>query len=592
MSQANAQLLPGKTPMSFRASHLEIPTSTIFVAPLDKDQLVRDIEEHDKNGNSVARLVPTSVSFPEDGTIVKNTDGSLIWRVKVEMPQSLGLGLYFDTYKLPEGVEMFIYNENKKHIKGTYSHFENLEDKKFATDPVQGSIAYLELNIAPEVNIEDIELHINEVASYFRGGLKELYYYADESSDDYGILAEDDEIFFKSSSACMINANCAQSEGFENQKKSTVHTLMRSGMFVGTCSGSMINNAANDPDVQCIRYILTASHCEGTNSTGSSAVFSSQYIFRFNYESPTCSNPSSAPVANSITGGQFISRSSYTSAMEENAGLIKGDFLLMRILTPMNPTWGVVMSGYKASLPTISVTAPKKFMGFHHPAGDIKKLSVYRELENFSLGAAGTHWQVLAEEGYSAGGSSGSALYDENGRIIGIASVAINGYMTPPECLIAADGGDASRTSRDLKYSKLSYCWNNPGDVDDPIRKLKPWLSPGDGTVMQTDAVTSNCMPLSSTSVENPIVPFEAGFNIYPNPSQNGHFEMNISVINPSRYTIDIMDITGRVVMSKVYDELTSQILKVDLSHVPNGIYMVKLGNEFGSTTQKITINK
>jgi len=586
-----AQLLPNKTPIAIAHPELEVPTKTIYVSPLDKEKLIDEIKSYDPNGTMLAKVVPTSVSFPQDGTLVKNADGSFVWRVKIHMPKSLGIGLYFDTYQLPQGVEMFVYNENKKHIKGTYSSLENLEDKMFATDPVQGEIAYLELNIAPQVNIDEIELHVNEVASYFRGALRELYYYADEAADDYDVLAPDDNLFFKKSSACMINARCEEGSGFDNQRKSTVHTLIKSGGYVYTCSGSMINNAANDPDVQCVRYILTASHCEGSNATGAAGVFS-QYIFRFNYESTTCANPTSAPVANSVTGAQFISRSNYTTAMEGDPSKIKGDFLLMKVLTPISSSWGVVLSGYKANLPTTSVTAPKKFMGFHHPAGDIKKLTVYRSLTNFSLGAAGTHWQVLAESGYSAGGSSGSALYDENGRIIGVASVAINGYMTPTECLVAADGSDASRTSRDLKYSKLSYCWNNPGDTDADNRKLKPWLDPTGTGIMQTDAVTSSCMPLSTTSVEEPISVFDAGFNIYPNPSQDGLFEMNIAITTPSHYVIDVMDITGRTVLKNTYDNLGSQIIKLDLSNVPNGIYMVRLSNEYGSTTQKVSINK
>lgn len=583
----HSQLISGKFPITYSGARVDVPTKTIFIEPLNPEQIRKAVTEGDPHGLLVALLAETSVSFPEDGTLVRTDDGYAVWRVKIHMPKSLGLGLYFDKYQLPEGVEMYIYNENRKHLKGTYSHLENLEDKMFATDPVQGEYAYLELNIHPSVAIEEIELHINEVASYFRGGLRELYYYADESIDDITPL-DDDDLFFGSSSVCMINAVCPQGEGFENQRKSTVHTLIKTGMGISSCSAAMINIASNDPDVSCSKYVLTASHCEGSNVTDGPR-FSSQYIFRYNYESATCEQPLSAPKANAITGAQFISRSNYTEAMNSNAGLIKADFLLMRVLTPIPSSWGVVLSGYKASLPTMTVDAPKKFMGFHHPAGDIKKLTLYRKLTNFSLGAAGTHWQVLAEEGYSAGGSSGSALFDENGRIIGIASVAINGHMTPSECLIAEDGSPAPRTSRDLKYSKLSYCWTNPGDDGSPTRMLKPWLDPADGDVKITNTVTSSCMP---TSTEKPITPFEAGLNVYPNPSTDGIVGMSISIINPDSYTLEIYDISGRVVYSKSFENLSSQIIKVDLSHVVNGVYLVKLSNEFGSTTQKVILNK
>lgn len=584
---AHSQLISGKFPITYKDSRIEIPTNTIFVEPLNSEQIRKAVSEEDPHGLLVALLAETDVSFPEDGTIIKTNDGHSVWRVKIHMPKSLGLGLYFDKYQLPEGVEMYIYNENRKHLKGTYSHLENLEDKMFATDPIQGEVAYLELNIHPSVNIDEIELHINEVASYFRGGLRELYYYADETVD--GIVPlDDDDLFFGSSSVCMINAVCPQSAGFENQRKSAVHTLIKTGMGISSCSAAMINIASNDPNVACVKYVLTASHCEGGNFTDGPR-FSSQYIFRFNYESATCDNPVTAPNANAITGAKFLSRSDYTEAMSSNAGLIKADFLLMRILTPIPESWGVVLSGYKANLPTINVVAPKKFMGFHHPAGDIKKLTVYRSLTNFSLGAAGTHWQVLAEEGFSAGGSSGSALFDENGRIIGIASVAINGFQTPEECLIADDGSPAPRTSKDLKYSKLSYCWTNPGDDGSSIRMLKPWLDPDDAGVLQTNTVTSSCQP---TSTEKQIIPFDAGLNVYPNPSSDGLLEISITIVQPDTYSLEIYDIAGRIVFSKSFEKLSSQILKVDMSHVNNGVYLVKLSNEFGSITQKVIVSK
>lgn len=582
-----AQQIEGKTPLSILHKSFEVPTKTIHIAPLNAEEIIRDLQS-ESNNNALAKLAETSISFPESGTIILAPDGmTRIWRVRVEMPQSMGLGFYFDKYQLPQGVEMFLYNENQRHIKGTYSNLENQEDKMFATGPVQGHIAYLELNIPPSVNIEDIELHVNEIASYFRGALPELSYYDDSGlpSDSVSVIGTYDNVFFKASSTCMINAKCSQGDGFENQRKATVHTLIMAGGYIYTCSGTMINKLDNAPG-SCKPYLLTASHCEPDNMK-SGARFTSQYILRFNNESPVCTNPPSAPNAKELTGVNFVARSNYDKS--RSASEIKGDFLLLEPRAAINPTWDVVLNGWRANLPTISVSSPDKIIGFHHPGGDIKKVSYTRSISNYALGAAGTHWNIETIEGYAAQGSSGSGLFDKEGRLIGIASVSTG--VGPSSCRTAADGSEAASTSTDLSYSKMSYCWTNPGDAgSDNNLKLKPWLDPANTGTMTANPAKSDCTPLT-TSIDK-INPFTSSMNVYPNPSQSGQFQLQLNVTTPAAHTITVYDITGKVISTVTYDNLASQTVMLDLSHVSNGVYMVQLSNESGSTTEKVTVAK
>src|SRR5690606_20884615 len=117
----------------------------------------------------------------------------------------------------------------------------------------------------PSVDINAIEFHINEVASYFRGALPEFRYYSDEESlKDVSVIGAYDNVFFEGSSVCMINAKCPEGDGFENQRKATVHTLIVAGGYIYTCSGTMVNKLDNSPS-SCTPLLLTASHCEPDN---------------------------------------------------------------------------------------------------------------------------------------------------------------------------------------------------------------------------------------------------------------------------------------------------------------------------------------
>lgn len=579
---ANAQITDLKTPKTLIDKNVVVPTKTFELPSLNAEELIVDLEKESFN-NAIGKLVPTSISFPEDGTIIVANDGTKIWRVKVVLPQSLGLGFYFDKYKLPQGVEMFLYNENRRHVKGTYTSEDNNDDLTLGTGPVQGHIAYLELNIQPDVNIDNIELHVENIGSYFRGALPEFRYYAD--GDEPSVIGAYDHVFFKGSSTCMINAKCSEGNGFENQRKATVHTIIEVSGYLYTCSGTMINKIGNSTS-SCTKYLLTASHCEPDNRK-SGTRFSSQYIIRFNNESSTCMNPPNPPNAREITGVNFVARSNYDDDLP--ASYIKADFLLLEITKTIPNSWDVVLNGWKANLPTITVTSPDKILGFHHPGGDIKKVSYASKITNYALGAPGTHWNMQTDVGYAAQGSSGSGLFDHQGRLIGIASVSTG--VGPSSCKTAADGSPAPSTSYDLSYSKFSYCWLNPGDGGTLANtQLKPWLDPGSSGAMTHDAATSDCTPITTSTEE--IIPFSANLNIYPNPSETGFFDVSITVGTPADYVIEVYDISGRVIVSHEYQNMGSQIVRLDLSAVNNGIYMVKLSNGFGSVTHKVTVAK
>jgi len=74
---------------------------------------------------------------------------------------------------------------------------------------------------------------------------------------------------------------------------------------------------------------------------------------------------------------------------------------------------------------------------------------------------------------------------------------------------------------------------------------------------------------------------------VYPNPSENGIFSINISDLNNS--FIDIYDICGRIVYSNI---ITENEKIIDLSFAKNGIYFANIKNQNQNIFTKIVINK
>ena len=65
----------------------------------------------------------------------------------------------------------------------------------------------------------------------------------------------------------------------KDEKKAACRISIKAGFSYGWCSGSLINNTANN----CTPYVLTADHCAFGQSSYASANDHNQWIFYFNY---------------------------------------------------------------------------------------------------------------------------------------------------------------------------------------------------------------------------------------------------------------------------------------------------------------------
>lgn len=80
-----------------------------------------------------------------------------------------------------------------------------------------------------------------------------------------------------------------------------------------------------------------------------------------------------------------------------------------------------------------------------------------------------------------------------------------------------------------------------------------------------------------------------SSFVVYPNPSE-GKFFVEIEDGNTD-YQLEIHDALGKKIYSKTITRGTNSLIEVDLSAYNNGIYLVKLGTENYTKSQRIIIN-
>ena len=584
---ANAQLNQGGVPLSIQSNIKTISPQTISLktpnweAHLEKERSLTP-EQAFTQPYIVALFTEANVGFPHSGTFTSSSDGSLIWKAQIKVANAPAIGLYYNNFNLPKGVKLYLSNERQNQILGAYTAENNDPSGEFVTEAVQGNIVNIELNISQDVNINDIKFNIDKAAVYYRA-IENLLPFIDnvQTIDQY------DASLLGISSKCGINSICPQSAGYELQRRSAGQILIPVGsQGVGACSGSLVNNTANTT-ADCKPYFLIASHCEGGNFK-TNATFN-QVMIRYNFEKSTC-DQSGTTNGNTIIGADFVARSDYDSAAPDTD--IKGDFLLLKLRQSVPTAWNAVLIGWdnRANI-TTTVASPKKFIGFHHPAGDSKKLSFTQNISSEAVGASNSHWLALNQEGYAAPGSSGSSLFDGDGRVIGIASIA-GEYQVNPACKISYNGDPNVFAMNAIYYSKLSYVWNYSVDGGAPNSKLQPWLDPSNSATT-LNAVNSDCTPITNTSITNINTELDDAIAIYPNPSTSGNVTLQINLNEKVNLSIQVIDVTGKAIKNFRLENVTAKNAALDLSDVSNGVYMVKFVTDNGTqTTKRVVIAK
>ena len=308
----SAQPDQGGRPLSFRTP-LDLNFETLSLAPPDMQQIRTEDEQDEKNGvlRKVGRSVPVNSNLLNAGTWTELPGGDRVWRLRITATGALALGVYYDKFWLPAGARLYLYNDEKTQLIGAFTEENNPGSGLFATQLIEGDAVTLEL-FEPSRARGFSEISISEIAYVYRD-----FVYRKGLKD------------FGDSESCEVNINCPEGNSWQDEKKGVARIFLKIGSSYGWCSGSLLNNCRQD----CTPYFLTADHC----GQGASTADLNQWVFHFNYEAPACSNPSSQPASNTITGCTL-------KANGGNGGNSGSDFFLVEFNTA--PTFNPYFNGW------------------------------------------------------------------------------------------------------------------------------------------------------------------------------------------------------------------------------------------------------
>lgn len=376
-----AQISEGGMPRSFLLPALKSKaTISSFTLPaLDTTALL----QYDNNKSAPFRygvVKNVSIDLKSLATKTNTPDGGTLWRYKIESENDKSIGLFFSTYIVPDGAELYLYNEDYTVVKGAFTSINMRDDQEFTIGDFPGKYTIVEYYEPVNVTFE---------GSLIISSIGEAYI------DIFGTKSKNTD------SDGFIGVNCDEGKNWQEQKHSVLRYTFNDGTYSYLCSGALINNTTNDAK----SYFLTANHCISTNAE---ALTVTAY---FNYENPACLDTYTY-TSQTITGARL-----------ETTGA-QSDYTLLKFKSSIPSSYKPYYSGWDCS-----GTPSENSTGIHHPHGYKKRISIDNDpsvsyaksitWEGGSITPADTHWQVTFDEGVTASGSSGSPLYNQNHRIIG-----------------------------------------------------------------------------------------------------------------------------------------------------------------------------
>lgn len=358
-------------------------------------------------------------------------NGDRIWRIRFQSKGAKTMNFIFSDFYMPEGATLYLYNSTHTDLLGAYDAKQNNDQRVLGTWLVNGADIWLEY-FEPKTQLDKGKLEIFKVVHGYR-------------TSDENLKAVDDDL--NSAGKCNYDVDCVMGsiDSMKNINKKSVGLMITNNNSF--CTGALINNTSNDGTP----YFLTANHCYSNPATWS---------FRFKWISP---NPVCAQNLQSTNTTGYLTISGATL----KAKRYESDFCLVQINNAIPSTWDVKWAGWDRS-----TTAPPSVFGIHHPAGAIMKVCLDNGAPS-SFNDNGNYWQVNDwAQGVTEGGSSGSPLFNHQGRIIGQL------WRGSAACSGIVDNGGSD------DYGRFNMSWNTGTTA---ASRLKDWLDPTNTNLMTTD---------------------------------------------------------------------------------------------------------
>ena len=419
----------------------EVPR--VVLAPVDQARLLSEDsaaianDTASKGGADKRMRVATGqtvdIDAARDGLWTMQADGSRLWRITVQAEHATDLRFGFARFLVPDGVTLHVISDARHAFDGPFGARDTSPDHALWLAPVAGDTLTLEIHVPAGVAIEAGAIHLTTVATGYRNTTE---------IGGPGLFGAGP------SGSCNIDVICPLGDPYRNEIRAVAKYYFQQGGNTFLCSGSLVNNTAQD----FTPYFMTANHCISTQASATSM------SLIWNYESPSCGQHGGGSTADTQNGGATL--------ISHRTDV---DFSLVRLNSTPPTDYNVYYAGWDAT-----GDIPDGSIGIHHPSGWVKAITENLNpltTINSCIGSGGsqTHWKTGPySQGTTEGGSSGSAIFVPSGDSTGHDNL-ITGTLSGGTAFCDVPQGTDC-------YGKTSVAW----DGTSATTRLHDWLDPGD----------------------------------------------------------------------------------------------------------------
>lgn len=528
-----AQISHGGQPLPLTATKSQTEDLFITMLPFDLAEQLRldSLEATDlRSGFRFAYKFMTDYTPENSGVRFILPDGTKVWRLGIRSEGALSLNIMFSKYHLPEGARVFLYNSDQSEVLGSFNHLNNSERAILPVAPIGGDELIVEYQEPAGVAFPG-KLAIGEVNHGYRN------FRVSEPQPDFTPFE------------CMPVIACYQDSTTRYDAIERSVVLMIINGTTG-CTGTLVNNTANDGKP----YLLTASHCLNNQFQIKNPDYeevAGNIVCYFNYNSPQCSPVEPGRTDQTVASAHFRAVNELT------------DMALLELQDTPPADYRVYYAGWNAQ---DAGTAP--YTCIHHPGGSLKRLNLAEgdvELTSYKIQVAdfneNSHWKVARwATGCTAGGSSGSPLFDGDNRVIGGLTGGASSCLNPAE---------------DFFFS-IQKSWSEPADSS---KQLKCWLDP----VGVAAPVCAGMDPNEGGGTANEEI--EVSTEVSLSVDRYRH-TIRIGFASPvSQALLTLVSLTGKPVR---HYSITGQQVTLLIGQVPAGMCIVKIVYNNKLYTQKV----
>lgn len=362
-------------------------------------------------------------------------DGEAVWRMRLASPGAKLLSLSFARFHLPPSARLYFYDLAATQIQGPYTAADENPDGVLSTAVVPGDEAVLELRVTAAERGQ-VQLKLERIYHGFRE-------FPGAASAANGVAPK---LSPGSSASCEVNVACPEDDAWRKDIRSEALVQIGNSFL---CSGQLLNDVPGDDTP----YLITAHHCQIGASAETAA---SKVVVYWNYQSSTCAGG---------TGDTTRSQSGSTMLATD----AQSDFTLVRLNAQPAAAFDVYYAGWDVN----ATRVPSSGVGIHQPEGDIKKISTYSmplgrqqiQLQEGGANQTVDAWAVSWSSGITEEGSSGSGIWNQDHRVVGVLS---GGDTSSDSCSSAPPRGPDF-------YGRFDVAWAASSSSSG---QLKAWLNP------------------------------------------------------------------------------------------------------------------